>query len=118
MGLDFLALLVPQFLDPFLHPDERDEPGIDAFRRAEKEPTERLARAIESLLVFGQEGARIARYTTPTVVLHARHDPLVPLVEGERLAALGENAALAVLEAHSHMLPLTHAEEVARQLFA
>lgn len=117
-GQETPASLVPQFLDPFLHPDERDEPAIDAFRRAEKEPAERLARAIESLLVFGQEGALIASYAPPTVVLHARHDPLVPLVEGERLAVLGENAALAVLEAHSHMLPLTHAEEVARHLFA
>ncbi len=117
-GQETPASLLPQFLDPLLHPDERDEVAVQIVRRAEHDPAVRFARAMERMLDMGQGDFRIARYQPPTRVLHARGDPLVPLVEGERLAGLGDNAELVVLDAHSHLLPLSHAPEVARHLFA
>jgi pimeloyl-ACP methyl ester carboxylesterase len=61
---------------------------------------------------------RLGPYTTRATLLHARNDAMVPLAHGEQLAALGKNAKLVVLDAGSHMLPLSHPREVARHLFA
>lgn len=45
-----------------------------------------------------------ARVRTPTLVLHAREDRVVPLEEGRRLAAAVPGARLAVLESCNHIL--------------
>jgi pimeloyl-ACP methyl ester carboxylesterase/DNA-binding winged helix-turn-helix (wHTH) protein len=45
-----------------------------------------------------------AAITTPTLVLHARHDHRVPLEQGELFAALVPGARLVTLDSHNHIL--------------
>jgi pimeloyl-ACP methyl ester carboxylesterase len=49
----------------------------------------------------------------PTLVMHGRDDPIVPLQNARILAALIPNARLAVFE-NGHLFAVTRADEVAR----
>jgi pimeloyl-ACP methyl ester carboxylesterase len=41
--------------------------------------------------------------SVPTLVMHCRHDKMVPLEEGRRLAASIQNAQLVILESDNHV---------------
>lgn len=113
------AALFAPFLDAFVPPNERDaETERITARSIDTQTAARFARTIERVLEIGTGEMRVAPYETPTTLLHARNDAMVPLAHGEELASLGKNAKLVVLEAGSHMLPLSHVSEVARHLFA
>lgn len=46
----------------------------------------------------------LSRVQVPTLVLHARHDNVVPLEQGRLLAASIPNARLVTLESDNHVL--------------
>ncbi len=111
------ATLFAPFVDAFVPPEERDAETERIIARIESQSAARLTRAIERILEIG-DSVRAEPYATPTTLLHARGDMMVPFKNAERLLALGANAKLVALDSRSHMLPLSHANDVARHLFA
>lgn len=78
-------------------------------------PRPRLVRAWRRLAACT---APVAPFDTPTSVVHALGDALVPVADAEALADLGENALPISLETDAHLLPLTHAAEIAEIVYA
>lgn len=109
--------LLASMMDSFVPRAELDAETERIIRRVEEQSPARFIRAIERIFQMGVGETRLKPYATPTTLLHARGDTLVPLHHGEQLAALGSDAKLVVLEAGSHMLPLSHAQDFARELF-
>lgn len=109
--------LMKGFLDAFVPPDERDAETERIIMLVEKQSAPRFIRALARIFEIGTGANALKPYATPTTVLHARRDAMVPLPHGEQLAALGSNAKLVVFDAGSHMLPLSHAEQFAHHLF-
>ena len=70
-----------------------------------------LDRAVRTLRRNAACAARpVGAFDAPAIVLHARHDAVVALAHGEALAARCRRARLQVIEADTHLLPLTHVD--------
>ena len=76
---------------------------------------ERAVRSLRRGLVLGPPG--VEPYTCPATVIHGRDDAAIPYARSEELAAKGSDAALVPLDTDSHVLPLTHPQELARFVF-
>lgn len=59
----------------------------------------------------------VPRWETPTVVVHARHDAVIPVRCAEALSEHGRRCELVTLDSDSHLPQLTHAEELAPIVF-
>lgn len=79
--------------------------------------TARRGRVLARLAQLAEPQLRVAPYATPAVALHGEHDAAVSLELGQQLCALGSRARLETLSTASHMLPLTHAAQVALTVF-
>lgn len=92
--------------------------GSPAYPTPEAEIRQRLKAAIErsfdlsgvqrQLLAIGgdaQRAGELSRITTPALVIHGRHDPLIPLPCGEDTARRIPGARLVVIDGMGHDLP-------------
>lgn len=77
----------------------------------------RLARQFRRMARIDREGLEVAGYAADAVAIHDRDDQGVPLALGRALADRGQGVELHVLETDSHLLPLSHAGEVADIVF-
>jgi 3-oxoadipate enol-lactonase len=67
------------------------------------QPNERLARAMSVLTTADDIQARLARITSPTLVVHVEHDPLIPADAGRALSRqMAEPADFVVLAGAAH----------------
>lgn len=66
-----------------------------------------FARQFAAILADGNRVERLARVTTPTLVVHGDADPLVPLAAGEDIAGAIPNAEFEVIPRMGHDLPAT-----------
>ena len=84
------------------HPERIDE---DIAQRLASPFSERAYR--EQLFAAGLHNTygRLARIAAPTLVVHGRHDRMVPVGNGERLAERIPGARLRVLEDSGHLYP-------------
>lgn len=64
-----------------------------------------VQRQLLAILADVKRADQLARITTPTLVIHGRADPLVPLAGGEDTARRIPGARLAVIEGMGHDLP-------------
>lgn len=90
-------------------------PAAGHDRRALRAHLERIARRgldtaasrrqLLAVLASGDRRAALARITAPTLVLHGRLDPLVPLAAGIETAQCIAGARLVVIDAMAHDLP-------------
>lgn len=78
---------------------------------------DRVLRSVERILVLDQPAWSVPRYTTRATVVHADGDRAVPCAAGEALAALGASVQWLALRSDSHLLPVTHPDDVARVVF-
>ncbi|HEY8431652.1 MAG TPA: alpha/beta hydrolase [Sandaracinaceae bacterium] len=81
-------------------------------------PDDRLIRALRLVAALDDPLLGVERFDVPAVVLHGERDASVPPALGRALASLGSRAELEVWPGAGHMLPLTHAERVARAVYA
>jgi DNA-binding SARP family transcriptional activator/pimeloyl-ACP methyl ester carboxylesterase len=63
-----------------------------------------IAARLEDALFHIDVSALASRVTTPTLILHAPDDGIVPFEEGRRLAALIPNSRLVLLDSKNHIL--------------
>lgn len=84
----------------------------------EQDSSDRRDRLLARLAQLAQPELRVGPYAAAAVVLHAERDAAVPVERGRELCALGSHARWEPLDSASHMLPLTHAAQVARAVFA
>lgn len=64
-----------------------------------------VARQLAALIADGDRSALLPRIQAPTIVLHGRDDPLVPVAAGHDLAAKIPGAKLEVIDGWGHDLP-------------
>jgi pimeloyl-ACP methyl ester carboxylesterase len=64
-----------------------------------------VARQMAAIQATGDRRAKLRQITAPTVVLHGRADPLVPLAGGEDTAANIAGAELRVIDGMGHDMP-------------
>jgi pimeloyl-ACP methyl ester carboxylesterase len=103
-------------------------PGYPADETRLKERIERdfkrsfypegAARQISAIMDDGDRRKRLARVTTPTLVIHGVHDPLVPVEGGRDTAAAIKDAKLLEIEGMGHDLPLPLVEQIADAIAA
>ena len=74
---------------------------------------EGAARQISAIMDDGDRRKRLAKVTTPTLVLHGVHDPLVPVEGGRDTAAAIKGAKLLEIDGMGHDLPLELVEQIA-----
>jgi len=79
--------------------------------------TARARRSVSRLSQLAQDTLAVQRYAQPTTLIHSTGDQAIPFVLGTELAELGDNATLLALDTHHHMLPMTHAAELAPTVF-
>jgi len=87
---------------------ERDRAGQRAhYERIARRGLDTAAsrRQLLAVLATGDRRAWLARITAPTLVLHGRLDPLVPLAAGTETAQCIKGARLVVIEGMAHDLP-------------
>jgi pimeloyl-ACP methyl ester carboxylesterase len=72
-----------------------------------------LPRQLAAIIDDGDRRARLARVTTPTLVLHGEADPLIKLAAGEDTAQAIPGARLVALPGWGHDLPLALVEQLA-----
>ena len=90
----------------------------DIKRRVERDFTRSFypqgaARQISAIMDDGDRRKRLAKVTTPTLVIHGVHDPLVPVEGGRDTAAAVPGATLLEIEGMGHDLPLELVEQIA-----
>ena len=74
---------------------------------------EGAARQISAIMDDGDRRKRLAKVTTPTLVIHGVHDPLVPVEGGRDTAAAIKGAELIEIEGMGHDLPLELVDQIA-----
>ena len=79
---------------------------------------EGAARQISAIMDDGDRRKRLAKVTTPTLVIHGVHDPLVPVEGGRDTAAAIKGAELIEIEGMGHDLPLELVEQIADAIAA
>ena len=79
---------------------------------------EGAARQIAAIVDDGDRRKRLARITTPTLVIHGIDDPLVPVEGGRETAASIPGAKLLEIEGMGHDLPLELVEQIADAIAA
>ena len=79
---------------------------------------EGAARQISAIMDDGDRRKRLAKVTTPTLVIHGVHDPLVPVEGGRDTAAAIQGAKLLEIEGMGHDLPLELVEQIADAIAA
>lgn len=65
-------------------------------------------RQLLAILVSGNRSESLKRIKVPTLVIHGKQDPLLPLKASEELARLIPNARLMVIDKMGHGLPRQH----------
>ena len=76
------------------------------------------ARHIAAIVDDGDRRKRLAKVTTPTLVIHGTDDPLVPVEGGRDTAASIPGAKLLEIEGMGHDLPLELVEQIADAIAA
>ena len=76
------------------------------------------ARQIAAIVDDGDRRKRLAKVTTPTLVIHGIDDPLVPVEGGRDTAASIPGAKLLEIEGMGHDLPLELVEQIADAIAA
>jgi proline iminopeptidase len=64
-----------------------------------------VARQMQAVAADGSRVERLERVAVPTLVIHGRDDPLIPLAAGEHTARLVPGAKLAVVPGMGHNIP-------------
>lgn len=75
-----------------------------------------LPRQLAAIIDDGDRRARLARVTTPTLVLHGEDDPLVKLEAGQDTAAHIPGAKLVTIPGWGHDLPLELVDRLANEI--
>ncbi len=75
-----------------------------------------LPRQLAAIIDDGDRRARLARVTTPTLVLHGEADPLIKLQAGEETAASIPGARLVTIPGWGHDLPLELIDRLADEV--
>lgn len=65
-------------------------------------------RQLLAILVSGNRSGSLKRIKVPTLIIHGKQDPLLPLKASEELARLIPNARLMVIDKMGHGLPRQH----------
>jgi pimeloyl-ACP methyl ester carboxylesterase len=76
------------------------------------------ARQLAAIIASGNRAQSLAGVAVPTLVIHGRHDPLVPVEGGMATAAAIPGARLLILERMGHALPLASWAEVVAAIAA
>ena len=76
------------------------------------------ARQISAIVDDGDRRKRLAKVTTPTLVIHGAADPLVPVEGGRDTAAAIKGAELLEIQGMGHDLPLELVEQIADAIAA
>ena len=77
-----------------------------------------VARQLAAFLASGDRRALLQTITAPTLVLHGRDDPLIPVACGHDVAAHIPGAQMRVIDGMAHDLPLALAEVFADAIAA
>jgi pimeloyl-ACP methyl ester carboxylesterase len=90
------------------HPEDLDQ----IVRNAQAKPMvlEAYQRQLSAVLTWGGVSDRLARFATPTLVIHGDADPLVPYANGQHLAAHIPGAKLSTYPGVGHLVPIEAAE--------
>ncbi len=95
-------------------PDRRRERVLAMVRRNVYPPG--LPRQLAAIIDDGDRRDRLARVTTPTLVLHGEADPLVKLEAGEETAASIPGARLVTIPGWGHDLPVELIDRLADEV--
>ena len=76
------------------------------------------ARQISAIMDDGDRRKRLAKVTTPTLVIHGVGDPLAPVDGGRDTAQAIKRAKLLEIDGVGHDLPLELAEQIADAIAA
>lgn len=113
------ASMYASWVDLLVAPTDRTPETERLLRRSLADETaERIACVADAAAEIGELGAGVRAIAAPLTVIHGRGDPLVPVAEVEAMRAWAKNATVDVLETTSHVLTLSHPEQVARRVFA
>ena len=94
--------------------DRRRERVTQMVRRNVYPPG--LPRQLAAIIDDGDRRARLARVTTPTLVLHGEADPLIKLQAGEETAASIPGARLVTIPGWGHDLPVELIDRLADEV--
>ena len=67
-------------------------------------------RQLLAILASGDRSVQLARISAPSLIIHGKDDPLLPLSAGKELAELIPNSKFIVLEKMGHDLPPIHTD--------
>ncbi|AKT40004.1 alpha/beta fold hydrolase [Chondromyces crocatus] len=95
------AIAAPGFIDA--HP-ELLAMVLEASRKRPASPAA-VARQLAAVLRWSSWD-KLPEVTTPTLVIHGDHDPLIPLANGQRIAERIPGARLLVLPGVGHLVPM------------
>ena len=84
--------------------DEQIRTRVETEYRRAYNPTG-VQRQLAAVMATGDRRAKLRKLNDPTVVLHGKDDPLVPVAGGEETAALIPGAELRVIDGMGHDLP-------------
>jgi len=73
-----------------------------------------VARQMRAVIADGSRVDRLRRVRVPTLVIHGRDDPLIPVAAGEDTARQVPNARLVIVPGMGHNIPDALAPEIAR----
>jgi len=73
-----------------------------------------VARQMQAVVAGGSRVERLTRVAVPTLVVHGREDPLIPVAAGEDTARLVPGAKLAVVPGMGHNIPEALGATIAR----
>lgn len=96
------------------NPEQQRERVLKAVQRSVYPPG--LPRQLAAIIDDGDRSTRLARITTPTLVLHGEDDPLVKLAAGEATARHIPGAKLVTIPGWGHDLPMALVDRLADEI--
>jgi pimeloyl-ACP methyl ester carboxylesterase len=98
-----------------------DYPESEEVRRAAARAAHRrsyrpegVARQMQAVVADGSRVARLRALTVPTLIVHGRDDPLIPLAAGQEMARQVPGARLVVVPGMGHNIPEALGATIAR----
>jgi pimeloyl-ACP methyl ester carboxylesterase len=110
IALSVAGLKMMSYPDPTRAPDAFEQIAGRSYDRGYN--PEGVKRQFLAIIADGSRVSRLKKITAPTLVIHGRADPLVPLACGEDTARLIAGARLEVIDEMAHDLPPSQLEHL------
>ncbi len=113
---DYFVRVVKKLAGPLYQPSEAELTFMKTCLSTETFDRQAMYRQLLAILASGDRSSELSLIEAPTLIIHGRNDPLLPLSAGQECARLIRGARLWSIEGMGHQLPVKLMPRFASQI--